>query len=632
MKMKRTTTRVFGLCALVIVMIFSVLQAEELKQTIADALKAGDTTKAISLLQQEIELDKSYHYNYYMLGRIYYNQGEYEKARDQFQKALKKKKKHYESLYYLGLCYLKLGEIDEAEKVMEKGRKKAKKDMKYMFENGYGLVMMEKGKYQEADLAFRQALIGDPDNAEYHINLGDANFYGGVPSLAISEYEKALQIDTASLEVYFHWAEACLEMRDYNCALEKLRTVLSKDSTHAPAWRRAGEIYFKAALSARGKDRVERFKETIGSYRRYLELSNAQPDSAHVRVFFELAMSYVNLSGFEEAANYFEKVLSIPYVPKDIYFYYGKSLFWTKQYEKAAEMLKKHIEWAAQQDENYKSRVSKAELYRLLGYSYYYRKPGRDYATAVTYYKKSLEVNPNQKRVLQNIAVAYHSMQSYAQALEYYKKRIEMGIDSTNASIFKNASYAALNLANGASDNAGEGDLGDELDEGSGETAAEPEELFKEAAEFMDQYLQFKPNDLKAILMVANTYLYQLTDCAKGVKYYEQALTVDPNSCDALKSLGYAYFGGICNKNYTKALKYLKKAYSCLQKDNSGPCADDPALVLWIAQCYHLRAVDKKLAQKDDFKNANTWYKKCIKCDPTNQECLKGRDDTEYEF
>ncbi|TKJ21323.1 MAG: hypothetical protein CEE43_10350 [Promethearchaeota archaeon Loki_b32] len=101
--------------------------------------------------------------------------------------------------------------------------------------------------------------------------------------------------------------------------------VLSKDSTHAPAWMRAGGIYFKAALSSRSRDeRKNRFIETIGSYKRYIDLSGAKPDSAHVRVYFEMAMSYVNIRGFEDAAQYFSDVLSIPYEARDIYFHYGK--------------------------------------------------------------------------------------------------------------------------------------------------------------------------------------------------------------------------------------------------------------------------------------------------------------------
>ena len=434
----------------------SPVNSQEVKPAIADALAAGDTALAITLLEKEIEIDKAYHMNYYMLGRIYFERGQYARAKEQFQTAQEKKSKHYESLYYLGLTHLNLNELAEAEEVMEKGRKKDKKHTDW-FDDGYGLVMMAKENYQEADRAFRRAISEDSTVGDYHIHLGDANFYQGIPALAVAEYEIALQMDTASTEVYFHYAQACLEMKDYACAMEKLRVVLTKDSTYAPAWMRAGSIYFKAALSSRSRsDRINRFKDVIGAYRKYFELSGVTADSATVRPYFESAMAYVNVNGFEEATKLFEDVLAIPYEPRDIYFYYGKSLWGMRDYVKSGEMLLKHLDWVEAQEDDNPSRVNDVELYQLLGDSYYYRKPN-DFASAIKYYTKSIELEPEQKRILQNIAVAYHSMKSYRQAIEFYNRRIELGIDSTSASIYKNAGYCALNIANneGAGDDLG---------------------------------------------------------------------------------------------------------------------------------------------------------------------------------
>ena len=247
-KRYRTQLFAFGLAGLLLALLPGVTFPAEVKPEIVEALNAGDTTQAIQLLEHEIELDKSYYMNYYTLGLINFKRMQCEKAKEQFQLALDKKSKHYESLYQLGLCYLKLNQLDSARAAMEKGRKKAKKGLRHLFENGCGLVMLKQEKYQEADRAFRQALVDHPDNPEYLINLGDANFYQGVPSLATTYYAKALEIDTGSTEVYYHWAEACIAMRDYNCAIEKLRVVLSRDSTYAKAWMRAGGIYLKAAL------------------------------------------------------------------------------------------------------------------------------------------------------------------------------------------------------------------------------------------------------------------------------------------------------------------------------------------------------------------------------------------------
>jgi tetratricopeptide (TPR) repeat protein len=619
----------------------SSVTAADLKPEIEQALRTGDTTGAIDLLRSQTQVDKNYHYNYYVLGRIFYNQERYQDARQQFKTALDKKSKDWESLYYLGLAELKLERFDEAKKIMLEGQKKAK-DEKHMFHNGLGLVLLAQGEYVEADRAFRLALVERPNNPEYLINLGDANYYQGVPSLAISQYQKAIDVDTASLEVYYHWAEACLEMRDFQCAIEKLQYVLSKDSSHAGSWQRAGQIYFRAARSARTFDqRRDHYRDALGSYRKYLEISNAQPDSAHVRSYFEIAMSYLGLNGFEDAVEHFEKVLAIPYEPKDVHFYYGKALWGTQQnYEKAAEALHRHLDWVAQQDSDYRTVIRDDELYMLLGDSYYYRKPN-DFATAILYYDKVYEIDSTNKRVLLNLGIANHAIRNFGRALYYYDQRIALGVDERSASVLKNAGSCALNIANLESGTDHDIDI-DDIDamDGGGVMVASTDQYidpgadyFQVAVGYFDKYLAYVPDDSRYLELAGQTTLYQLSDCEQGVHYFTRLLEVEPANCIAKRSLGYAYFGGVCPKNYNRALGYLLDAYQCITKE-SGECGDVD-LTLWIAQCYHLRAAEKMASKQDaneDFKNAYNWYGKVLKCDPTNKDAKKGQDDTRFEF
>ncbi|MEW5995306.1 MAG: hypothetical protein AB1744_13070, partial [Candidatus Zixiibacteriota bacterium] len=379
---------------------------------------------------------------------------------------------------------------------------------------------------------------------------------------------------------------------------------------------------------------VARFKDAIGSYKRYIDLSQAAPDSSNVRVYFELAMSYVNLFGFEDAVTYFEHVLSIPYEPRDIYFWYGKALWGMQQYEKSGDILLKHVDWVENRGDAEVTKADEGELYQLLGDSYFYRKP-KDYATALPYYIKSLEVDPDQKRLLQNVAIGYHTMKSHQQAIDYYEKRIALGIDSSSASILKNAGFCALNLA-GSTSGMDDEEFLEDIEEPGGINAGNPpadKNYFEEAARYLTGYLEHFPSDTGVMSMVANTYLYQLSDCENGIAHYEKVLALDPGNCDALKAIGFAYFGGICAKNYTKAAQYLKRAYDCISA-GKGACGD-VNLLLWLGQCYHLRAAAKAEAKEDandDFRSAFEWYEKCLKCDAANAECKKGRDEVYLEF
>jgi tetratricopeptide (TPR) repeat protein len=619
-----------GLCATVL--------ADELKTEIQDALNANDTALAIDLIQQEIDSDPAYHGNYYQLGRIFYVRGQFKIAAEQFELALDKKSKHYESLYHLGLCRLELGDIEGAREAFDKGQKKDRKH-KGWFLYGLGRVFMVEENFQEADKKFREAIIETEQNpeqytakekAEYHISLGDANYRQGIPALAIGQYEIAQELDTGSVEVYYHWADACLETRDYQCAMDKLRLVLTEDSLYAPAWLRAGGIYFKIARSSRNREeRTERFKSVVGSYKRYLDLTNAQADSSTVRLFYELGRSYTELRGYEDAVDAFEKVLSIPYEPRDIYFHYGKALVITRQYEKASEAFQKHLVWLENLPTDFTSAVDTLELFQYMGDCFYYRKPAEFYE-AIKWYTRAIDGGKDQRRLIQNTAVAYHQVKMYRDALNYYDQRIAMGIDSNYSSMYKNAGFCALNLANQEESGEDEDDI--DIDEDMPEVEVEPDtvDYYRLATAYFEDFLTYKSDDAKVVELVANTYLYNLRDCAKGVSYLERLITLDPSNCSARRSLGFAYFSPetICTQNYSKALGYFRKAYDCVAAA-SGPCGDID-LTLWIAQAYHLRAADTK--SKEDFKSAFEWYGKVLKCDPGNKPALEGRDQTQFEF
>jgi len=136
--------------------------------------------------------------------------------------------------------------------------------------------------------------------------------------------------------------------------------------------------------------------------------------------------------------------------------------------------------------------------------------------------------------------------------------------------------------------------------------------------------------------MLGSTYLYQKNDCSKGVENLNRVLEFDPENCDALKSLGYAYFGGLCTSNYNKALDYLTRALACLSKKEPDQCKEVD-LQLWIGQTYQFRALDRrdakqKEASKKDFKAAYDWYLKVLDCEAGNKAAIEGRDQVKFEF
>ncbi|MCP4703586.1 MAG: hypothetical protein GY865_03170, partial [candidate division Zixibacteria bacterium] len=393
------------------------------------------------------------------------------------------------------------------------------------------------------------------------------------------------------------------------------------------------------------------YENTIGSYNRYIELTNNKTDSTSGRAFYEAGMASLILGGYPEAQKNFATVLSIPVEPKDIYFYFARSFQGNKDYDSAITYFDKHISWVSTQDEEYQSGIRDVDLYRRIGECYQAKK---DHNKTVEYYRKSLAIDSTQARLLYGVAVAYNYNQDYANAVVYYMKRFALGTDDRYWSLYYNAAMAALYLLEkGGSAMASDDedmDLGLEEDEGIVEEAVDPLEGV-DLAELAVGFLEVIANDywekvisneknkktaVKALNMLGSTYLYQLNDCTNGKKYLERVLEVDPEYCDAKKSLGYLYFGEQCNQNFSRALTYLTQALDCRVKSGKTR-GDDISLLLWIAQTYHFRAVERieakqpKEQSKKDYENADLYYLEVLKYQPNHSDAKEGHRQVKWE-
>lgn len=568
--------------------------------SILSALDQMDTARVLTLLDGAIATDPAYAPHYLLRGRIYYARDQLDEALSEFDLALKKKSKLYEALYYKGLVLLDQGELDAAEKAFDRGLKKAK-DEKALFHNGMGLLLIDRKEYTKADVEFRKAINVGPDRAEFHANLGDANYFAEFYPLAISEYNQVLAMDTTNLDVYFRLARAYVAQGQYNDALDQLSVVLTRDSMYTYAWEEIGRLYTMAGLSANDREiKKQRFTEAIGSYRKFLELSD---DSTRGEVFFNIGRSYFNLGGFPQADSAFEHVLALGDVPKNIYLYLGRGYIAEQRYEEGIETLNKHLKWMKEQDPEWVPGAAEADIFRRIGDGY---KAREDWANAAENYVKAFDLDTTDARLAVEAAVAFHQLKDFPQALHYYDKRIELGPDTWN--VYMNAAYCTLNL-----------------------------EDYEKSADYLLKVVELDSTRVKAYALLSDTYMLRLQDCENGVKWTKKWLELEPNSCDAMKSLGFAYITDICPPDYLKAVKYFKQALDCYKAQGIDECGNVD-IITSIAQSYQLHAFDlreeqgKKEESKPQFKNAYDWFIKCLKCDPGNADCKKGETDTEFEY
>ncbi len=574
--------------------------AYNLKPDIVEALNANDTAQALVLINNEIKTDASYGPNYLIKGQILFARNQLDESLELFELALKKKSKLYEALYYKGKVHLLQKNFDEAEKAFQKGIKKAKKE-KALFHNGMGMLLIEREEYAKADVEFRKAIQEDPENVEFYANLGDANYYQKIYALAINEYNRVIEKDTTYLDVYFRLARCYVAMRQFSDALDQLSIVLSRDTLYAYAWKEAGRLYTMAGLSARDQEtKKQRFSETIGSYRRFLELTS---DSTDGEVFFNIGRAYFNLGGFPQADSALSYVLSLGDTPKNIYLYMGRSKMGIEDFQAGIDYLKQHLAWLNEDKPDRTPGASDADLYRRIADAY---RTLEDHANAAENYVLALELKPQDDAMAVKAAISYHQLKDYATALEYYDKRIAIGPDLW--SVFMNAGLCAINL-----------------------------EEYERAVEYLQKVVEIEPTKIKAYTLLSSTYMSELSDCQNGLLWTEKLYKLDTTNCDALKTLGFIYsFSDDCTTNYPRAVSYYKKALACFKDKGQEQCGNSD-LMKYIAQAYHLQAAELAEANKIDeskkyFKNAYDWYCKVVICDPNDKDAKKGKDDTEFEY
>jgi tetratricopeptide (TPR) repeat protein len=593
----RLTTLV--LAGWIIIILGQAAIARDFKNGILAALESQDTTQVLALLEGEIKTDPAYAPNYLLKGKIFYARGQYDDALVQFELALKKKAKLYEALYYKGLIDLEHGKLDEVEKAFKKGINKSKEE-KALFHNGMGLLLMKKENYLDADLEFSRAIQIGPDMAEFHVNKGDANYFNKFYPLAIQQYNQVIEMDTTYLDVYFRLARAYVKQRQYTDAVDQLQTVLKRDTLYIEAWKEIGRLYTMAGQSAGDRDtKDQRFKEAIGSYHKYLDLSK---DSADGEIFFNIGRSYFSIGGYAQADSAFEYVLSLGDEPKGIHLYLGRGHLIEENYEKGIEHIGLHLANLETENPNWQPGPEEADLYRRIADAY---KALEDYASAAEFYIRAHELVQDNAYYANAAAFAYHRLQDYPSALEYYDKRIAIGPDAWG--IYMNAAKCLVSM-----------------------------EDYESSIDYLLKVVELKPDELKAIVHLSNNYLYHLQDCENGTLWTKKVIEMDSTNCEALKSLGFAYFGGTCPPNYLTAINYFKKALDCFKATGANNCGNND-IIVYIAQAYHLHAAellenDKKEESKKYFKDAFDWYNKCLKCEPGNADCKKGVSDTEFEF
>jgi protein O-mannosyl-transferase len=207
--------------------------------------------------------------------------------------------------YNLASIYLDQGKLDLAEK--EYLKTLSLRTNHSSAKIGLGSVYNKKGLYEKAAKLYQQAIkdkqsqSGNDFFPLAHLNLGEVYGKTGEISLAIMEWEKAIQQDPSLLPAHFNLGTALMMQGEFDRAEKYLLKCLEMNHKHEPA-------LFNLALV---KQKQMHWQESIDRFNNYMAVTGPKPSA-----LTQIGFNHLNLKDWANAQSFFEKSLSM--LPTDI--------------------------------------------------------------------------------------------------------------------------------------------------------------------------------------------------------------------------------------------------------------------------------------------------------------------------
>jgi len=405
---------------------------------IASALERMDNAdSARAEYETAIRMDPKYVEALTGLGNLLRKQGKIPEGTEKLEAAVKYDPKDPAALYSLGTAYLKDKKYDEAEKVFRKGT--LLKVGRAQFLAGTALALEGKGQMKEAEEIFIRARETEPNNLRVRLELGGFYERKKIPFLAVPEYKKATEIDPKNAEYHYLYGRASVGMNEFNEGLRAFVEANNVDSTFAPAYLESGRLFYRA----------KRYPEAVEKFSKYVEL---MPDDAQGSLELGRALSY-SRDPAERAMAIGNLEKALEKKPKD------KEILGTlcKLYSEQGDEGKDNAMKACTQYADVADTLAPDERIRIgtifaslgdttravplltsaaaedsslardanfqMGFLFF---KNQDYANAVPYFEKTLQVDPEFVPALLNLGLAKMQLKENSEAVSYLRRAVAL--------------------------------------------------------------------------------------------------------------------------------------------------------------------------------------------------------------
>ena len=276
----------------------------------------------------------------------------------------------------------------------------------------YGVLSGLK-RYDEGLAAITQAINLAPRAAWYY-NRGILYYNQQKYDLALSDYNKAIEINPNYAEAYYNRGILYKNLQKYDLALSDWNKAIDINPNYAVAYNNRGLVYYNQ----------QKYELALADYNKTIDINPNYAEAYNNR-----GNLYSDLQKYELALADYNKAIEINPNFAEAYYNRGNLYSDLQKYELALSDYSKAIEINPNYADAYNNR---GVLYRLQ----------EKYELALSDYNKAIEINRNFAGAYYNRGNLYSDLQKYELALSDYSKAIEINPNYANAYNNRGVVYA----------------------------------------------------------------------------------------------------------------------------------------------------------------------------------------------
>lgn len=329
--------------------------------------------------------------------------GRYDEARRLLLELLAINVRHAESLYMLGVVEYHCKHLEVAAKMI--ARALAVDSRNPLYRANLGKVLLEMGRYEEAETELSTAAHARPDLLDAHYGLGNLCAAQGRHDEAVGHYQRALKLAPRDANIRTNFGNAYLHQGKIEEAFAQYRQAIEFDPKNIDAHLNMGTAYL-----GRGE-----WAEALACYEQVLALNQQ-----YALAYYNIGACYQKQKKYAEAQTAYEKALAIEPDSKTVTLNLIAVLRSQRLYADSEkycrQMIAQHPEYA--------------EGYCGVGDLYFDQ---NQFEEAIDYYQKAIERKPDYAEAYSNLGCVYSKLGRMEEAELYYEKAIACDPDHVNA-------------------------------------------------------------------------------------------------------------------------------------------------------------------------------------------------------